>query len=575
MQSTPWPQRPMLFAALGAFSAIAIYYLTDGLREEHAEFALRIATATAITTFSLTFAIVTRRDRLAGGIIFALLVAAMVAGISYWRLHIDWPHVFSFLALAVALFVCSPFYQTALHSEWRNYKALHHHAWSNAVIVPLGVLFVALTFAMAYLIAELFSLVGIDQLKDLLRQDIVRWFLAGTALGASIGTLREHESIIASTQRLVQSVFSLLTTPLALGLGGFLLVLPFTGLESLWNNTRNTSATLFSCALAALVFLNSVVREDSENQSNNRLMQLSARLLALCLAPLALIAALAIKLRVEQYGWTPDRIWATVICSVLIIYGIFYIAAALRKLRFNESIRQTNIYLALLVCVLALVLATPLLDFGKYSAKDQLTRLKDGRITEEKLDIIALAHDFGPAGRDALDRLKSSVSPETVAKIDKITAAKSRRAAKYLAENQLADNTANIRIMTGPDTIPDRLLQQLKNDHACKDGYCYLFWSEDETEVTLVNQTCITAGSGECQPRVHLYRLNDIFWYESNQHTNLNRLYKLLPESEKPASRKLFINQLDAAAKEGKLELRPVQRTQLYIDGVPVGPIMK
>ena len=142
--------------------------------------------------------------------------------------------------------------------------------------------------------------------------------LGGTALGASIGTLREYESIIASTQRLVQSIFSLLATPLALGLAGFLLVLPFTGLESLWSNTRNTSATLFSCALAALVFLNSVVRDDAENQSNNRLMQLGARVLALCVAPLALIAALAIKLRVDQYGWTPDRLWATVICSLLV-----------------------------------------------------------------------------------------------------------------------------------------------------------------------------------------------------------------------------------------------------------------
>lgn len=137
------------------------------------------------------------------------------------------------------------------------------------------------------------------------------------------------------------------------------------------------------------------------------------------------------------------------------------------------------------------------------------------------------------------------------------------------------DNTDNIRVVVGPETIPDGLQRRLKSNNACNDGYCYLLWSEDETEATLVNQTCTPAGSATCQPQIHFYQHNGTTWSRSRQNTSLNHIYNLLPESDKPASWKAFVTQLDLAAKQGKLELRPVQRMQLYIDGIAVGPVMK
>lgn len=572
MHAIPWPLRPLLFTVTGCLTALAVYFLVENIQPEDDNFMHRASAAVAIATFSLVFYMVSRRDRLPGAAWFALLTAGVVAGICYWRLHIDWPHPFNFLALAVALFIAAPFYQSSLHSTWRNYQALHFHAWSNAVIIPLGLLFVALSFAMAYLLAELFALVGIDQLKQLLRQNITPWIIFGTALGASLGTLREHDNIIASTQRLVQSVFALLTAPLALGLGGFLLTLPFTGLDTLWNNTRNTSATLFSCALAALIFVNAVVREDTENQSHNRVMQLAARVLAVCLAPLALICALAIKLRVEQYGWTPDRLWASVIGALLLGYGSLYVFSALRRLRFNEAIRQTNLALAVLVCALAVLLATPLLDFGRVSLNDQMSRLHDGRITEDKLDVIAMAYDFGPAGRIALLDLRESASPSLGKRIDKAIDAKSRRAAQYLDTPTRPDIT--ITVMNGPDTLPDQLTRVIKLNEGCSGGYCYLFWSESKQHAILLDQHCSSHQSTSCRPQVQRYAINGSQWYRSRGNESLHRLYNSLPSADRPPSVNAFIEALDDAAKRRAVELRPVQRQQLFIDGIPVGPTL-
>ena len=568
MTSDTWPNRPLLFALLGGILAFAIYHLTDSIGQDAAEVTWRASLSAAIASFGLVFAIVVRRDRLFSGVVFSLLVAVVVGGIGYWRLHIDWPHIFNFAALAVALFVLSPFYQTSLHSKWHSYLALHHHSWSNAVILPLGLLFVGLTFGMAYMIAELFSLVGINVLKKLLRQDITGWMLGGASLGASLGVLREHEGIIASTQRLVQSIFSLLAAPVALGLCGFLLVLPFTGLESLWNNTRNTSATLFACALAALVFLNSVVREDSSNQSQNRLMQWAARLLAVCLAPLALIAALAIRLRVDQYGWTPDRFWATVICALLVVYGAFYIVAALRKLQFNETIRKANIALAILVCAVALLLATPILDFGAYSVKDQLTRLKNGRIAEGKLDLSAMAFDFGPAGREALQDLRRNGSKEFAARIDEVLNAKSRWAANKVTDEIVI--SVVIRVLNGSAEIPASLLAVLGNNQVCRNDYCFLLWTENKAGAFLVDQNC--RGSAGCRPEVQLYRRNADRWDREFKYSSPDDLLSLVQRSDEADSAKALIRRLDAAAQAGTIEIRPVQRMQVFIDGHAIGP---
>lgn len=618
MQAIPWPLRPLLFAAIGGLTALAVYYLIDDLQAGDEAFTLRTTAAIAITTFSLVLALVSRRDRLPSATLFALITAGVVAGICYWRIHIDWPHPFNFLSLALALFIAAPFYQSAVGSSGastgdntghpagdanqRNqkplhanavqvdarrrkalkydalqynalqYKALHYNAWSNAVTIPLGLLFVALTFAMAYLLAELFSLVGVDQLKQILEKDLPPWLIGGTALGAALGTLREHDTIIASTQRLVQSVFSLLTSPLALGLGGFLLILPFTGLDTLWNNTDNTTATLFSCALAALVFLNTVVREDSINQSNNRIMQLAARVLAISLAPLALITALAIKLRVEQYGWTPDRLWATVIGSLLLVYGLLYLLSALRRQQFNESIRQSNLTLALLVCALALLLATPLFDFGKVSLNDQMARFKDGRVSEDNLDVVSMAFDFGPAGRAALLDLRNTASPSLASRIDNILAADSRRAAQFLDTEAEADIT--VTVMNGSGTVPEELRHAIQLSEGCGADYCYLFWSAGGQEAIVLDQICSSHTPTPCQPNVQRYTTNGSQWFHHYHNNRYDRLYETLHPADRPASLSVFIKALDNAARQGLLELRPVQRQQLFIDGIPVGPTL-
>ncbi len=576
MHSDPWPMRPLLFAVLGVVSALSIYYLAVIQIDESNDNRLPTALAASIAGFSLLLAMVVRKSHLPGGVIFALIAALVIGGISYWRLTIDWLHEFNFMALVVALFVCAPFYQTSTHSSWRDYRALHHHAWGNAVLLPLGLLFVLLTFGMAYLLAELFSLVGIEILKQWLDRDATPWVIAGGSLGASIGVLREYDRIISSSQQLVQGVFSLLTTPLALGLGTFLLALPFTGLETLWEKTHNSSTVLFACAVAAIVFVNAVVRDDKSSQGNNRILQFAARVLAVCLAPLAAIAAIAIQLRVKQYGWTPDRLWAAVVCALLIGYGVMYLLAAMRRLTFNESIRRANLYLAIIVCAMAVLLATPLLDFGAYSVKDQLARFQDNRVPEEDLDLVAMAFDFGPAGRQALQALKVDASPSLAIRIQQVEQVRAEGSSgRYLLETSITEPNAEIEVLVGPADIPGALRRAIGQHGRCRFQYCYLLWSDSEKEVALVEQVCHTDADRKCEPAVSTYRLHTELWIRQyGQNDSLWNIYQSLDPAARPPTLGEFTSQLDDAAKAGRLEVRPVQRKQVFIGDTAIGPTL-
>jgi len=570
MSAQEWPARPYIFAVLGAVSASLVYLLIDNLKPPDDNFNLRVAAAVGITAFSSVFCVAAHRQTLFKCLLYAIVVALVVGSICYWRLYIQWPEAFCFTALALSVFIITPFFQSALHSSFRDYKALHHHAWGNLLIGILSVLFMGLSLALAHLLGTLFSLVGIDFIKNLLREEFTVWLLCGTALGAAVGVLREHDKIISSTQSVVQSIFSLLVLPLALGLGGFIIALPFTGLDTLWSSTRNTSATLFSCAAIALIVINAVVRDNSTSQSKSRIALISARVLSVTIAPMALVAVVAIKLRVEQYGWTPDRLWATVVCGLLVLYGVTYIFAGLTK-AFPAVTRSVNMYLALVICAVALLLATPLFDFGEVSAHDQLNRYSEGTISEEKLDLTALAFDFGPAGRTALETLKTTASPTFAAKIDGVMNADYRWRADDLEEPEDVIEVKD-RLVISPSSwvVPQELMQRLTKLKVCSNtSYCYLFASSNNSEVILIDQLCHGTRDEQCRPRLQVLQEHPGSW-------SVDTVSISNPEMNKDfAARGELLKQVDIAAIEGKLKLKPVQRMQLFVDDQPFGPTIE
>jgi hypothetical protein len=370
--------------------------------------AARQAAATFIAVATLSFLVTVERLRWPWAVAFALgwgIVIAFVgwfsAGYNRHGEIFEWPYFSALFAVVVA----APLFQT-LRDEgaWRfPYARLHSHAWADAVIGAASLFFTGVTFLLAWLIAGLFDLIGIDLLKELLQDEWFAWILAGFAFGGAFGLLRERDRLVATLQRLVMVVFSVLAPVLATALVVFLLSILFTGLQGLWDSWVSAAALLLAANGGAILLANAVIADGRDERATNPVLLWSALALVVVVLPLAVLAGLAMGIRIGEYGWTPERIWGAIAVCVAIAYGLGGWWSIWRGRReFDDELRPVQTKLAIAVCGIALFLALPILDFGAISARSQLARLESGRVEPEKFDWAAMAFDFGPAGRRRL-----------------------------------------------------------------------------------------------------------------------------------------------------------------------------
>jgi peptidoglycan/LPS O-acetylase OafA/YrhL len=84
--------------------------------------------------------------------------------------------------------------------------------------------------------------------------------------------------------------------------------------------------------LCLLVFVNAVYQDGSRQAAPYPAALRALIAAALALMPvLAALALWAVALRVRQYGWTHERIWAVAIAGVLMLYALGYAWAALER----------------------------------------------------------------------------------------------------------------------------------------------------------------------------------------------------------------------------------------------------
>ncbi|TPG49483.1 DUF4153 domain-containing protein [Sphingomonas glacialis] len=581
-----WPLRPVLLAVLGALAALAVQQLLDvgGPRFPAIDpAAWRIALTTAIGTGAVTFGFALERRRWWWAALFGVGVGALAGLIVYWNgggwgAWRDWHSASLFLSIAIAV----PLFQTARdQGAWRfPYADVHGEAWTNVVLWGACWLFTGVAFALAWLLSALFDLIGLHFLRDLLRHDWFNALLFGASFGGALGLLRERDGVLRLLQRVVTAVLAVLAPVLGAGLLIFLLALPFTGLDALWDATKSTTPILLSCVIGALILANAVIGNGADDEATNPVLCFGAMALALSVLPLAVIAAIATGLRIGQYGLTPDRLWAVVFVGLASVYGVAYLVALLRgRLGWSAFVRPSNLRLAFIVSVVGLLLATPIASFNTLSTADQVARLEGGRVSVAKFDWAALAFDFGDSGKAALRRLARSKTPAIAARA-KDVATKTNR--WEVAEHDRTQTDADLlvkRLRVVPAAVPVPLaLRQLLTDwQACRsdrENGCILLYTPGASEAVSISQSCIedlvretksertfavpvvrTLNSGCGASR---YRRTGDEWARLDD----NARAPLTPP-ERAA--------LKTGAAAGKVEIRAVPARRVFVGGVPVG----
>src|SRR5688500_2609457 len=236
-----WPRRPWMMAAIGAIGGLIVNLLTEryGYSNPMPVWQQAATAFTVVATIAFLLTVELRRWTWAIG--FALGWGAVIALIGSFTAQYNRNGEimeFPFLSGILAVLVAAPLFQTVRdEGGWRfPYARLHRHAWTDAVIGAASLAFTGVTFLLAWLIATLFDVIGIEAIKDLLQEEWFGWMLAGFAFGAAVGILRERDALVATLPKLVMVVFAVLAPVLAVALVAFLFSLPFTGLKGLWQS---------------------------------------------------------------------------------------------------------------------------------------------------------------------------------------------------------------------------------------------------------------------------------------------------------------------------------------------------
>lgn len=588
-----WPVRAVLFLMLGGLCGFLFQELTKSTQPwSWTDDPLKLGAAAFVAAGGIAFAFSLERARWLWSVAFALAVGLVVGSVTWrngswasWGSNEGWQLFSALLAVTIAV----PLFQTGRDAGRvrLDYQALHAHSWTNAILWGAAWAFVLIVFLLAHLLGQLFDLIGLHLLDDLLGKRWFDWTLVGGVFGVGVALLRDRDRVLVMLQRVVTGIVSVLTPGLAFGLVLFLLALPFTGLSPLWHETKQSTPILLFCVLSAFVLVNATIGNSEDEEARAPVLRYAALALGTAMLPLGIVAAISTGKRVAQYGLTPDRLWAVTFVAIAIACGVAYLTTILRRRRaWAGGARRANIGLALGVCAIALFLALPIISFGAISAGNQLWRIRTGRVVPEKADWAALRFEFGPSGKRAVERLAATASdPRTRKLAARVLKADNRWKAALLTE-QARDETLPHIVTVLPQMVPpppDMVTLLFHEEEAgstglcASRGHCLVQWHPGDKVAIAMLDSCAPdprypreqPSPGSCAIAFSVLEETPQGWREAEEPPSGIGGFPSNKEEQRQ------MQALRAAALAGKVELRTIQVRQLFVDGRPQGSILR
>ena len=292
-------------------------------------------------------------------------------------------------------------------------------SWRNFLVAALaGALAMGVNLIL-FLSAELFAVIGIEFLRELVRKD---WFLIPVltvAFGLGVLIFRERVRVIDSITSLLEGLARILLPLIAAVAAVFLGALPMTGLAPLWETGNGTALLLWLNAFALFLV-------NAAYQTGRTLPYPAAvhGVLSCAIAVLPVISLLALYglyLRIDEYGLTVLRCWALAVFLVLALFsGGYAFGIVYKRAAWPQQLGQVNSAMGWVVLALMLAVNSPLLDFRSISLQSQMARVEAGEIELADFDFYYAKHHLARPGfleMEALTARFENSDPELVQRI--------------------------------------------------------------------------------------------------------------------------------------------------------------
>jgi hypothetical protein len=450
---------------------------------------LGLITGIAVTGLAFQLVLSNRLEKYVQ--IFAVGLGLLYASIAIWLIYqfpekaqsntwanvITASWVFSSVLLAYILF---PFIQswTKRQNNYYNYSDLYEHSWDNFFVFLVAGLLTGVYWLLIVLWAMLFKMLGITLFVDLFFSAPFAWLTLPVVFSLGIRIGRGHENIIGTLRQIALSLCHLLMPLTALITILFAISLPFTGLKPIWDTGYSTPILL--CLLGAnILFINGVFQDGLKGNPYNLLVSRVVETSLILMPVYTLITIYSIYLRIDQYGFTPKRVYLTLLVLVAFCYSISYSWAVLKSTDvWLSKIKPANTVIALFISILIVLIHSPILNPVTWSAKNQFKRLVSGQVSPSEFDFGALKFQLGSPGhkylqklRDIPDKhpLKEKISGLLLA-VDEVESY-SRWKTKIDKVGFLTKN-ARVEAIIADNALPKGFINDLPLDK-CKESVCF------------------------------------------------------------------------------------------------------
>ena len=327
-----------------------------------------------------------------------------------WRQH----EVFMFYGwrLLLMAMLALPWIQYSLRAsrQQTRYAQFYTQLWLNTLTLLIVFISNGLFWLVLLLWSEMFKLVGIPFFSTLFFDtDWFGYVAFGLITALAVVLARTQSRLVTAVQKLLPFIATGLLPLVALLALMFILTLPFTGLEAI--SQRVSAAGLMSTLTLLLLLLMAIVREPQKEAlpypgSLSYLIKC-----ALAVTPIyTLIAGWALWVRIQQYGWTPERLHGVLVVVVLLAWSVGYLVSILRR-GHNPLEIQGKVILgvSLLALGLLVLLSSPVIDAWRISVNSHMGLYHSGKIKPDQVSLYMLDHS-GKPGRAALEALQKDVA---------------------------------------------------------------------------------------------------------------------------------------------------------------------
>lgn len=375
------------------------------------------------------------------------------------------PSPLLFIFTGIALFIGQALVLAASVDRRRfaRYPTYFEISWKLAIQLIFSQWFIGALWVILWIGAALFMLIKLDFLTRLLTKP---WFfipVTALAFSAAFHLTDVRPAIVRGIRTLLLVLMSWLLPLATLIVLGFMLGLLASGLAPLWA-THNATAILLGTAAVLILLVNATYQNGEIGGQISRILRHSARIAAALLTPIVAIGIYALWLRVQDYGWTTDRLIAAACLLIAACYAAGYLWAAVDRTWLGR-IAPSNVFTSFAILAVLLSLFSPIADPARVSVASQIARLDAGKVRADRFDFDYLKFEGARYGANALAMLKaSSHGPDAALIREKAEAAlnkhnrwEQRAPARPASAQEIA---ANIHVRTSGATLPQSFLKQ-------------------------------------------------------------------------------------------------------------------